>query len=403
MTLKQEEKILKRYEIFNQVFRLELTLKQAALLLNLSYRHTKRLYKKYFEKGITGLKPKIPKFSNSLKFNMKFHEKIISFYDEIYDGFNLLHFKEKLEENHKIIISYESLRQIMIKQSRHKSKKRKRQHRQRRPRMPKTGMLIQMDSSEHKWLSTQKGKYWLVYGIDDADNTVPCAKFIPADTTFANMDCIQAILLKKGLFGALYVDKASHFTTTRHGGLHNKADEEQGDTNIETSLKDLGITLITANSPQAKGRVERMFRFFQDRLINEMRLNKIQNYDEANHFLKTDFLPWYNMKYNKNRKAESVYKQIPKGTDLNMIFSLREIRTVNKDNTITFYNQIIQLPATKKYISLTQRKVEVRLNGQRELYILYKNDLILKTTFLGETKRIQILNREFILQERKII
>ena len=403
MTLYQEEKILRRYEIFSQVFSLELTLKQAALLLNLSYRHTKRLYKKYKNNGLAGLKPKIPKFPNSLKLKHRLQKKIIELYDTIYDGFNLLHFKEKLEENHNIKLSYESLRQIMIKHNFHKPKKRKRVHRQKRARMPKKGMLIQMDSSQHKWLDTQKGKYWLVYGIDDADNTVPCARFIPSDTTFANMDCIQSILLKKGLFQALYVDKASHFTTTRHGGLHNKADEEQGDTNIERALKELDITLITANSPQAKGRVERMFRFFQDRLINEMKLHKIQNYDEANHFLKNEFIPWYNNKYNKNKKAETVYKIIPKGTDFKMIFALKEIRTVNKDNTISFYNQIIQLPPNKKYFSLAQRKVEVRLNKQRDLYILYKNELILKTSFQEDIKKNQILNRENVLIKRNII
>ena len=371
MTRKQEEKMLKRYEVLNQVFRLEITLKQAALLLNLSYRHTKRLYKKFLNEGIEGLKLKTSKVSNSLKFTDVFQERIITLYDEKYDKFNFLHFLEKLQEEHKIQISYESLRQIMIKHNYHKPKKRKKTHRQRRARMPNTGMMIQMDSSLHKWLDTQPGKYWLIYGIDDADNTVPCAKFVPADTTFANMDCIHSIILKKGIFAALYVDKASHFITTRHGGLHNDVAEEQPDTNIETALKDLGITLITANSPQAKGRVERMFRFFQDRLINEMRLHNIQNYDEANYFLQKTFLPWYNAKYNKNKDAQNKYKPVPKGTDFDMIFTLRESRTINKDNTIVFYKQILQLPPNKKYFSMAKRKVQVRLNGKRDLYILF--------------------------------
>jgi len=217
------------------------------------------------------------------------------------------------------------------------------------------------------------------------------------------MDGIKSVLQKKGLFEALYVDKASHFITTRLDGFHNTMNDEQKDTNIQMALKDLGMKLITANSPQAKGRVERMFRFFQDRLVHEMRFHNIQNYEEANYFLEREFLPKYNKKYNKNRTAPSDYQSLPKGIDLNSNFTLRETRHVNKDNTISFYNQIIQLPPIKKYVSLSQRVVDVRLNGYRELFVFYKKELIFKTTFEGDIKRIQIIKRENIINKRNII
>lgn len=102
---------------------------------------------------------------------------------------------------------------------------------------------------------------------------------------------------------SLYVDKASHFKTTRHGGLHYSVRQEQKDTQIQRALEELGITLISANSPQAKGRIEVRFRLFQDRLIKEMRLTGIKNYEMANKFLIEKFLPWHNAKYTSRLKA----------------------------------------------------------------------------------------------------
>lgn len=126
--------------------------------------------------------------------------------------------------------------------------------------------------------------------VDDADGFC-YAEFHPKDTLFANMSVIRTYLEKRGLFMGLYTDKASHFKTTRHGGLHYNVEVEQKETQIERALGELGIRLINANSPQAKGRIERKFRFCQDRLIKEMRLKGINNYEEANIFLKEEFLP----------------------------------------------------------------------------------------------------------------
>ena len=115
--------------------------------------------------------------------------------------------------------------------------------------MPNAGMLVQMDSSQHQWLEHIPIKWWLIIMIDDATNEVPYARFFLICTMFANMHVIRRFIEKKGLFSALYVDKASHFETTRHGGLHCNVSPEQDETQIERALKELGITLITANSP----------------------------------------------------------------------------------------------------------------------------------------------------------
>jgi hypothetical protein len=111
------------------------------------------------------------------------------------------------------------------------------------------------------------------------------------------MKVLKEYIKRRGLFIALYVDKASHFKTTRHGGIHYEVSVEQEETQIQRALKALNINIVYANSPQAKGRIERLFRFFQDRLINEIKLKEIKDYETANRFLEEEFLPWYNSHY----------------------------------------------------------------------------------------------------------
>jgi len=301
------EEEMKRFRIMNLVKEKKLNLINASEILKLSYRHTIRLYGKFKTKGLEGLIKKYNNKNKNRKITELIEKKICNLYKTTYKGFNITHFTEKLKENHNINVSDETIRLLLIKNKLHIQTKRRKIYRRRR-RMPKAGLLVQMDSSFHQWIEGIKEKWYLIACIDDATNEVPIAEFFEKDTTFANMRVIKGLIKKKGVFEALYVDKASHFVTVRHKGLHQDIDDQQKETNIQQALKELGINLITANSPQAKGRVERLFRFLQDRLINEMRLNKITNYKQANEFLKKKFLPEYNKKY--THKSESVYKSI---------------------------------------------------------------------------------------------
>ena len=207
---------------------------------------------------------------------------------------------------------------------------------------------------------------------------------------------------KKGIFEALYVDQASHFKTTRHEGLHQNVNNEQEQTNIGQALEELGITLILANSPQAKGRIERLFRFFQDRLIKEMRLRGIKNYEEANEYLVKEFLPWYNKKY--THKVPSVYKNLTKDKDLDLdlIFTKRETRKVKKDNTIPFYGEPIQLPPSQTTLSYTKTNVEIRYNEKQDLYVIYKDKVILKTKISSNIKESELEKFEKMMKKRII-
>ena len=382
------EEDMKRYDILKEVISGRMSLREAQSLLGISYRQAIRIKKRFLKDGLEGLLRKHPDVPPNLKLTPEVREEIIRLRKTLYWDFNILHFKEVLRERHQISLSYESIRKVLMKNGIHLPDKRKKVYRRRR-RMPKAGMLVQMDSSQHRWLSSVEDPWWLVAMVDDADG-ICYAEFHPKDTLFANMSVIRGYLEKRGLFMALYTDKASHFKTTRHGGLHYNVEVEQKETQIERALKELGIRLINANSPQAKGRIERRFRFFQDRLIKEMRLKGINNYEEANIFLKEEFLPWCNSKY--TQEVESLYKPLPKDKDLNLIFSIRHPRKVNRDNTISFEGRVYQLIPSYGIKTFAGKWIEVSKQKDGNIEILYENK---KLPYLQtDTKDVSNINEE---------
>jgi hypothetical protein len=383
---------IQRYRILKDVIEKKVKAVQASLILGLSYIHTLRLKQKVAQAGLKGLLRGGREAPNKIP-----HEKvklIASLYKKYYWDFNIMHFKDKLAQLHNISLSYESIRKILIKENIHQPKKKKIVHRQRH-RMPKAGMLAQMDSSQHNWLEHIPEKWWLTAMIDDATNEVPYAQFSPKDTLFTNMQVIRLFIEIKGLFYALYVDKASHFKTTRHGGLHYTVNPEQDETQIERALNELDITLIPANSPQAKGRIEVLFRLFQDRLIKEMRLAGIKNYNQANKFLIENFLPWYNAKYS-HKNVESAYIPLPQDKNLDTIFCIKKERTVNSDNTVQVMGQIIQIPPSTLHLSFAKRKVDVCILQDKRILILYKGSIISESKL---SKNNRILTTEHKIEQ----
>lgn len=392
-------KDLKRHKIIQDVLDKRLTSKEASMLLSLSYRQLLRLKEKIKAGGLEAILRPSREAPNKIP-EERINE-IVKLRKDIYYDFNISHFMDKLHEVHKIPCSYESLRKILIDNDEHQPKKRRKIHRQRR-RMPKAGFLEQMDSSEHRWIACIKDKWHLVAIIDDATNEVPYAMFFPKDTLFANMHVLRRFIEIKGVFTALYVDKASHFKTTRHGGLHVNVSQEQEDTQIERALGELGIEVIPANSPQAKGRIEVTFRLLQDRLIKEMRVAKIKNYDEANKFLIEKFLPWYNGRF--THEAESAYMALPKNKNLDHIFCIKKERTVNNDNTIEFCGQTIQIPPSKIKRTFAKLKVDVCLLRDRRIIVLYKNHAIAKSVLSKNNKVLKKEQKvEKILNQREYV
>jgi len=394
-------KDMQRHKILKEVIEKKLKGVEAAQVLNLSPVHISRLKTKLLKEGFEGLLRKPPQLPPNQKISKSDIQKILQLRQDIYYDFNIMHFMDKLHEVHKMPYCYESIRQILVKHHLHHPKKKKKIHRQRR-RMPKAGMLIQMDSSQHFWLPLIENKWWLIAMIDDATNEVPIAGFFPKDTLFSNMRIIRGFIELRGLFMSLYVDKASHFKTTRHGGLHYNVAPEQEDTQIEGALSELGIEVIPANSPQAKGRIEVTFRLFQDRLIKEMRLAGIKNYHEANKFLQDEFLPWYNTKY--THKAESAYMPLAKDKNLDLIFCIKKERIVNNDNTVQIYGQTIQILPSKIKRTFAKSRVDVCLLENNKIFVLYKGSVVAESRLSKNNKVIQkekkierlLNNREYV-------
>ena len=378
-------KDIQKYKVLQDVLDKKIKNIQAAIILGVHPVHICRLKQRFIKKGFPGLLR--PRHSPSNKIPESKLKIIASLYREHYPGFNIMHFKDKLQELHRITLSYETIRTALIKAGVHTPKKKKIVHRRRR-RMPKAGMLVQMDSSIHQWIEAVKEDWALVAMVDDANSEVPYARFYPKDTTLANMHVIRRFIEKKGLFMCLYADKASHFTTTRHQGIHYNVNPEQDDTQIERALGELDITLIPANSPQAKGRIERLFRLFQDRLIKEMRLAKITNYTRANKFLINEFLPWYNQRFAK-KNIESVYTPVPFGKRLDLIFCIKKERIVNHDNTIQICGKIVQIPPTDIRLSFAKAAVDVCLLEDNRIFVLYKDKVIAESKLSAHNKVIK--------------
>lgn len=371
MYLKMED--LKKYETLNLVIQKKIKGYEAAQVLGYTQVHISRLKKEVQKKGLSAFVRHSRKPHNSIPEKVK--NRIISLRKDLYWDFNIMHFRDKLIEEHKIKYSYETVRKILISHALHKPKKKKKVYRRRR-RMPCAGMLVQMDSSQHNWIAEIPEKWWLTACIDDATNEVPFAKLYQSDGVFNNMEVLRKSIEKKGIFSALYVDKASQFKTTRYGGIHVNISDEQQDTQVERALNELGINLILANSCQAKGRIERLFRIFQDRFIKELRLRGINNYEDANRFLMEEFIPYYNRRFAHTEGVESLYKELSKNLNLDLVFSKKYQRQVNADNTIKFDREIIQIPPSEYRISFAKCNVDVYLLEDYRIYILYQNQIV---------------------------
>jgi len=392
-------KDVQRYKLLKDVIEKRLKGVQAAEILKLSPVHISRLKTRLRQGGFEAMLRQLPPKPPNQKISNFKLQKVLRLRKKLYYDFNVMHFMDKLLEVHKMHLSYETLRQILIRHSLHQPKKKKKIHRMRR-RMPKAGLLVQMDSSQHRWLPDIKEQWWLIAPIDDATNEVAYAKFFASDTLFANMHVLRRFIEIKGVFISLYVDRACHFKTTRHGGLHVNVAQEQEDTQIERALNELDINLIPANSPQAKGRIEVTFRLFQDRLIKEMRLAKIENYAQANKFLQDKFLPWYNAKY--THQAESAYLALSKDKNLDLIFCVKKERTVNCDNTVQIYGQTIQILPSQIKRTFANLKVDVCLLEDKRIFVLYKGNVVAEAKLSKNNKVIQKEKKvEKLLNERK--
>jgi hypothetical protein len=266
-------------------------------------------------------------------------EEVLRLYQEVYYDLNIKHFHEKLRAEHKIELSYTWV-QLALQGAGLVAKARKRgKHRQRRERRPMVGMLLHIDGSKHQWFGDQR---WhdLIVILDDATSEIYYAQLVEEESTRTVMMGLRDVIDKKGLFCALYSDRGSHFFVTVKAG--DKVDKHRL-TQVGRALKELGVQMIPAYSPQARGRSERNFGTWQGRLPQELRLAGIQTVEGANQFLGERYIAEFNRQFTVSAKEKGTAFRKTTRSDLDWIFTIQTERVVAKDNTVAIGDRSWQI------------------------------------------------------------
>ena len=392
LTMKEANK----YETICEVLKGYMKVKKAAESLGLSERQIYRLKKRVRQEGAEGVIHRSRGISRVRWLSPKVKKEIIEFYNGKYIGFNITHMTEYLNRDEEIRVSRESVRKILLAHGSYTRVKKRKGHRKWREPCAREGQMIQFDTSDHDWLEGRgPGKLYLIGGIDDATSSCVGAHFALSDSTVENMRVLKCIIETKGIPLSIYCDGDSKFKTTRQQGVHYNLKNDYGETQIGRALEELGVRVIIAGSAEAKGRVERAWGTFQDRLCSELRLYKISTLEEANHYLIEQFIPGYNKKFGCCAREEgSAYRQVRKNIDLNNIFCIKEERKAISDNTISYYSRIFQILPDKYRISYVRAKVIVHQHLDGSIHIFYKG---------RELKQKEIFARRIKKKERRLV
>jgi len=355
----------KRLHIIHQALDARITQVDAAVLTGLSDRQIRRLIKRIRKEGDEGICHQSRGRASNHRLPRKIKEKALRLFREKYKDFNLTHATEQLSETHGIAISRETLRLWLTAADIPYKKRKARKHRRWRERKARFGELVQIDGSHHDWFEGRGPACVFMGYIDDATNTV-YGRFYAYEGTIPAMDSMKRYIRRFGIPQSVYLDKHSTYKSPAEPTVEEQLAGQQPMSQFERSLAELEIKVIHANSPQAKGRVERLFRTLQDRLVKEMRLAGIKTVDEANDFLKT-FLPKHNRKFKKPAASETdLHRPALHSRELDRILCIKEERTVRNDFTVIHNSMLYQI---EKATRAKKVVIEQRLDGT--LHITY--------------------------------
>lgn len=348
-----------RYGLIQALLEKRMKNTEAALALGLSIRQVQRIKKKVAQQGPEGILHGNKGRQPSHSFSIEKKGRVVELAKERYFDFNFSHLSEILEEEKGIKINRETLRQWLRPLGFGGKVRKQPHHRKRRKRSGREGELLFLDGSPHLWFGTETST--LILATDDATGKPLYGLFQKEEDLDGCLHvCIEMCRIY-GLPAGFYLDRASQFTTTRHGGIH-VAQSDQKPTQFERAMKELGIGLIFAHSPQARGRGERINGTFQDRLVSELRLRGINNAQDATVYLNQTFIPRYCRRFGVVPEDKiSAWRSPPHETDILNILCKRFQRTVKNDNTISVNGQIIQLLPTRSRPHFVRAKVTVNL------------------------------------------
>jgi len=320
----------------------KITWGQAAEIIGISDRQMRRWYQRYREFGYDGLYDHRLGRPSPKRVPVQTVERMLGLYREKYFDLNVRHFSEKLREEHGIGLSYTWVKTALQGAGLVKKGRQRGVHRRRRLRRPLPGMLLHVDGSRHRWFQDDRW-YDLLVVLDDATNEVYYAQLVEEESTRTVMAALRCVMETKGIFCALYSDRASHFFETPKAG--GKIDPQRL-TQVGRALKELGIQMIPAYSPQARGRSERNFGTWQGRLPQELRLRRISTVEGANAFLQEQYITDFNRRFRVPSTQPGSAFLPCRRKDLDFVFSLQQMRTVAQDNTIQIGHVWLQIEPT---------------------------------------------------------
>jgi transposase len=391
VTLNRKEQT--RLVVMNQIEGRKLTVDKAATLLELTPRHVWRILTAYRKEdasaiahGNRGHKP-----VNTITEDLR--QQVVVLARDKYCGFNQQHFTEKLADKEGINLSRSTVRRILLTRGiRSPQKRRAPKHRSRRERYPQEGQLLQTDGSPHDWLEGRGPELCLIGAIDDATNDVPYAYFQEHEDTKGYMLMLKHITLKRGIPLALYHDRHSIFEVNpdKEASLEEQLAGSKPLTQIGRLLNELGINSIAANSPEAKGRIERLWKTFQDRLTSELRLAGANNRETANQILKS-FLPEYNQRFRVSpQETGAAYRKPEAGFKPDEYFCYKYPRTVGSDNVVRFVNHRLQILPNQERSSYARCKVQIYAGLNGNLAVYYENQRLDTCPAPLESTRLRI-------------
>lgn len=372
VTLSQKE--LQRVRVIEKAVDGRLSVREAACLLQRSERQVQRLKRRFQPNSVDWVRHGNRGQPRSWALHPDLPQRVLALARSKYAGFNDSHLHQKLVEKEGFHLSRESVRRILRQAKRPSPQKRRpRTYRARRLRRPRFGMMMQSDASRHDWLEGRGPRLTLIGFQDDATSRILAARFqLEPENAAGYFHCLHALLTTHGIPLSLYRDRHSIFQRNDpHWTLQEELSGQQLPTQLGRALEELGIQQIPANSPQAKGRIERLWRTFQDRLISELRLAQAGNLEQANRVLAA-FCPDFDRRFAvPASESTNDFRRLPRNFDLARCLSFRYQRVVAPDHTLSWAGETFQLPPQSSQHSFAGKIVELshQLDGSLRFYL----------------------------------
>jgi len=350
----REVRTMRFEEVYGRFQRGRLSCAEAADILGMSERNFLRYRNRYEAEGAEGLYDRRVGRVSGRRAPVDEATRVIELYATRYFDFNVRHFHEKLVSEHGIRRSYTWTKRVLQGAGQVKPARKRGAHRRKRPRKPLAGMMLHQDGSKHLWVPAVE---WdLIVTMDDATSETYSAFFVEEEGTMSTFEALREVIGTHGLFGALYADRGGQYWVTKEAG---RGVEKDSPTQVKRALDQLGIALIPAYSPEARGRSERMFGTFQGRLPQELRAAGITTMAAANRYLREVFLPAHNARF-RAAPAEAGSAFVPYvGRDLRDILCVQEERVVGNDNCVSYKRLSLQIPADRHRHHYVKAKVRV--------------------------------------------